>query len=312
MKLADTHQLSLVESLFIESLPLLNEEGEAPRWSFRYDQWKHDPRPNILLLGAYRHPNTGNNLVGGVNLNYLSSRQRDKLARALPTIMAGGNLYSRYHKGRELVPDVFDNFYRTYDSKYVRGVEQGTMFPKYGFLKAAKNYIKKTVGNLFKSKAQREKEAQPQFPSDLSGMKDRLDAIVNQLNQQPRSPAEPETPEIAAARRNFRQFQMDRARRMMNKPEQVQLQQAQQDLQSRQVQRGEVPPAAVSPEAQVQAELPTLPPRPLQQAFNQDRLENQRELAEPENPLEDDPLDLEESIITYYSPVFKRHIIETI
>jgi bifunctional DNA-binding transcriptional regulator/antitoxin component of YhaV-PrlF toxin-antitoxin module len=31
------------------------------------------------LLGSYRHPVTGNDLIGGINLNYLSPRQKLKL-----------------------------------------------------------------------------------------------------------------------------------------------------------------------------------------------------------------------------------------
>jgi hypothetical protein len=323
MKLSDAHSLSLVESLFVEPLPIL-EAGEAPRWNFNYDAWRNDPKPDILLLGAYRHPNTGNNLVGGVNLNYLSSQQRDNLARALPQIMQAGNLYSRYHKGKELVPDVFDNFYRTYNSAHIRGVQQGVMFPKYGFMQAAKNYLKKQVGKLFKSPEQQKQDAEPQFPNDLSGMKDQLDQVVGQLNQraaqqQQLGLPEPETPEMQAARQNFRQFQIDRARRLAGRPELNQLKQASQDLQAQQVRTGQVPMQAVPPQVQQQAvEQPgPITPQYMGQEIEKERLENQQELMDPRNDVSLDPEDedlfdrLDESIM-YYSPCLGRYVMESI
>ena len=80
MKLADAVECSLEESRFTFQTPILEDE-EGPRWMFNYDGFKNDPTPDILLLGAYRHPNTGNNLVGGVNLHYVSDEQRDRTGR---------------------------------------------------------------------------------------------------------------------------------------------------------------------------------------------------------------------------------------
>ena len=99
MKLSDTTNLGLSEARYLFNTTIL-EDGEGPRWKFNYDNWQNDPKPDILLLGAYRHPTTGNNLVGGINLNYLDTKTRDKLARNLPKIMEPNNLKRRYWAGR--------------------------------------------------------------------------------------------------------------------------------------------------------------------------------------------------------------------
>ncbi len=320
MKLSAAHTFNLIEAAFIRPFSVLAEAGEAPRWEFKYDAYKNDPRPNILLLGSYVHPNTGNNLVGGINLNYLSNTQRDDVARALPQIMSAGNLYSRYHKGKSLLPDVFDNFYRTYNAAHIRGVEQGTMFPKFGFKQAAKNLVKKTVGNILKTKKEREAEAQPKFPADLQSMRDKLDQVVTNLNQkalkgQMTGQPEPESPEMQAARANLRKFAVDRARRLANKPEQVQFQQAAQDLQSRQVQTGLVQPGQVPPAAAQQAATtppPIANPAQMGQAIERERLDNQRELMDPNNDVDLDVGNLMDESITYYSPQLGRYVVEVI
>ena len=121
MKLCEAHERSLLEAKFISPLPLLSEEDEGPRWRFQYDNFNVDPRPDILMLGSYIHPRTGNNLVGGINLHYLDAQRVDELASALPSIMQGSSLYSRYQAGLRAVPEIFTNFYRTYDSKFIRG-----------------------------------------------------------------------------------------------------------------------------------------------------------------------------------------------
>ncbi|MHA2428463.1 MAG: hypothetical protein ACXADB_10605, partial [Candidatus Hermodarchaeia archaeon] len=144
MKLSDALHCSLVESTFIEPLPI-NEAGEGPRWKFRYDNFNVDPTPDILLLGQWRHPSTNNNLVGGINTNYLSKKQVVELAKALPQIMSANSLYNRYWTGRRLLPDIFNNFYRTYNADYIRGVTQDTMEPKHNFRKAAALWIKKKL-----------------------------------------------------------------------------------------------------------------------------------------------------------------------
>jgi len=317
MKLSDA-TLDLTSSRFFT----ICEEGEAPKWGFRYDNWHNDPRPSILLLGAYTHPSTGNNLVGGINLNYLNDQERDNLARVLPQIMKTGNLYSRYHTGRRLLPQIFDTKYRTYDSKYIRGVDQSVFYPKYGFMKTAKDWFKKKLTGMFKTSAQRQKEAEPQFPSDLSGMKDQLDHTVQQLQATARQREEPpETPEMQAARQAFFQYQAQRQRGMQDveRQEDLPFLQASHNFNQQQALQGQAPASVPTPSPQeVQPPAPTL--QDIGQNFEKERLENQAELMDPRNELDlDDPelkgyfddLDQLGESITYYSPRLGRYIIES-
>ena len=102
-------------------------EGWARRLNFSYDNWHVDPTPNILKLGEYIHPTTGNTLVAGINLNYLTPQQVLQVREFLPSILQNRHLKLRYWKGMEILPDIFDNFYRTYDRKYINVVEPGTL-----------------------------------------------------------------------------------------------------------------------------------------------------------------------------------------
>jgi hypothetical protein len=341
MKLNNAVRFSVTEShLFIL------EHGEAPRWSFNYDSFKQDPAPDILVLGAYRHPNTGNNLIGGINLNYLDKAQRDDLARVLPQLMQQGNLYQRYHLGKRLLPGVFNNSYRTYNANHIRGVNKGVFYPKYGMMQAAKDFLKKKIGGLFKSKAQRAKEAEPKFPQDLSKMQDALDQAVTNLGLQVAKGEEPEdTPEMAAARQNFMQFKLDRAKSMadIEQEEDQPYIQATQNFQQTQLQSGQATPQQVGPYAAKQVQqyqsIPTPPspemtPQQMGGAIEQERIENQRELTNPNNSLDlngngipddqepappkldqetqdyFDELDRLNESISYYCPKLKTYIIE--
>lgn len=321
MKLSAASTLSLLEAATIEGLPIC-EDGEGPRWKFNYANWHNDPKPDILLLGAYQHPNTGNNLVGGINLNYLNRRQRDDIARVLPQIMQAGNLYSRYHTGKRLLPNIFDNFYRTYNAAHIRGVETDVLYPKYGFMKSAKNFVKKAIGGLFKSREQRAQDAQPKYPSDLEGMTDMLDNVVLRLGKQPPPPPQqPDTPEMQAARAAMQKYKMDRAQSMMNIDQQEAdpFIQANQEFQQQQLQQRAARPQAVTPDVQqqamaeppavVQPQQPTEPsPQDLGQMIQRDRAKNQQELSDPANDIN---LDVQEAI-RYYSPVTKCFIMESI
>lgn len=286
--------------LFVESEPLL-EDGEGPRWKFRYDNFDVDPTPDILLLGSYKHPNTGNNLVGGINLHYLSSPQIEQLAKALPKIMGAKNLKARYWTGRELAPEVFNEYYRTYDAKYIRGVKQDVMYPKFGFMKSAKDWIKKKVANIFKTKKQKEKEAQPEYPDDLANMQDRLNNVVQQLQQQGQ-PEEPldepaDTPEMRRARDAYDKIQKQKAQR------QAGLGDTDDDILRRNID-DYIDDATKDTEEPERTEQT---PDERRRDIERDRQENQKELLDPDNEIDND--DLEEAII-YYSPIKKQYIME--
>jgi hypothetical protein len=339
MNLKSLSDLSVFESKsYIYSIPIC-EDGEGPRWSFDYQNFKTDPAPDILMLGAYRHPNTGNNLVGGINLHYLSKQQIDKLAMELPNIMKAGNLYGRYQVGRRRLPDIFNSFYRTYNAEYIGGVNQGVLYPKYGLLKSTTKWLKKKIGGMFKSKEQRAKEAEPQFPSDLQNMNNRLDQVVRNLQATPPEETPPESPEMQRARAEFARQQQDRQRgivdierqedipyvqatqdmqdqqRIATQPQKQEVIQQQADTQRQMLMKNRAVPttpdevqAAQQRAPEVTDDVPELTPDASQEEpsvdIEQERLTIAQELEQtPEDT------DLLESI-TYYSPIAGRYITE--
>lgn len=330
MKLSATHELTLAECHLLRTLPVLLEAGEGPKWDFDYSNYKNDPKPSILVLGAYRHPNTGNNLVGGINLNYLDSNQRNDLAKILPKLMQQTNLYARYHLGKKLLPGVFGNSYRTYNSAHIRGVTAGVMNPRYGMLQTGLDFFKKKIGGLLKSKEQRAKELEPKFPNDLSGMKDALDQAVNRLGLEVATgEEEPDTPEMQAASQAFQKFQADKKRSMadIEAEEDEPTIQATQNYQAQQLATGQAPaqiylprPIQAPQPAPVQQAQPSPQPTPqsMGREIAQEREENQQELMDPNNSIDldgdglpDDDQRLKESIV-YYCPLSKRYLMESV
>ena len=166
MKLSTALNLLPTEAKYV-SATLLVEDGEGPRLKFGYPNFNVDPSPDILMLGKYRHPSTGNNLLGGINLHYLTSHQVNDLQKALPDIIKPHNLYGRYWAGRRLVPDVFKNFYRTYNMDYISGAKKDIIYPKKGIKKASIDWIRKKIASLFRSKRQKELDDLPKYPDDL-------------------------------------------------------------------------------------------------------------------------------------------------
>jgi hypothetical protein len=105
-------------------------EGYGKVYNFPYEKFKTDPKPRLLLLGKWRNPDTRNILLAGLNLHYLDEDQILRLREALPQILQPRNLKSRYWRGRELLPDIFegpDQAYRTYDKDYVGAVTRDTL-----------------------------------------------------------------------------------------------------------------------------------------------------------------------------------------
>jgi len=316
MKLSDAVICSVVESTFF-SIPIIESE-EGPRWQFGYQGKRvNDPHPDILLLGAYKHPSTGNNLVGGVNLNYMTDKQRTAVAHALPEIMKQGNLKKRYWAGRKLVPDVFNSFYRTYNADHVRGVKKDVMYPKYGYMKTAKKWLGKKMSGIFKSKAKRQKEAEPQYPDDLQSMQDKLDQVVIQLAQAPPPEEPPNSPEMQAARDAYKDFARKKTMQDIEQQEDEPFIAARQDLE-----QSYDPPVEPAPIAQPEPEpeppetypngapLPIQTPEEIANELEIDRRSREANLNEPDNELNPD-IDLEESII-YYSSVAGRYVVENI
>ena len=279
MRLNDAATASVVES----NLFAINEEGEGPRWKFRYNGKRvTDPNPDVLLLGVYRHPSTGNNLVGGINLNYITPEQREKLAYALPEIMGAKNLRERYWTGRSLLPDIFNKYYRTYNPRFVHGVKKDVMYPKYGYLKSTQQWLKSKLGGLFKSKGQREQDLEPKYPEDLQAMTDKLDQVVMQLAQRP----DTDTPEIRTAMQAAKDFKRRKTMRDIERQEDEPLMTAQRDLDRARREPGMQPPE--EHEADDIEIPPEEPRRPLRRppALRPPRRPKTRREPEEELPIE--------------------------
>jgi hypothetical protein len=189
----------------------IEEADEAPRWGFDYSNFRTDPSPDILVLGDWIHPNTGNHLIGGINLHYLDTRQRDELSKILPALMKQNDLYERYWTGRKLLPYVFHNFYRTYNAAHIHGLERSTLYPKYGYTKAAFNWVKDKLSSLFKSKEQRETDKLPKYPSDLTGVEDNLEVAVKQAQRSVSGDiSQPEKPKDQTPQQKLGKRELDR------------------------------------------------------------------------------------------------------
>jgi hypothetical protein len=101
-------------------------KNSYPRASFQYLSYDTDAKPDILVLGTWKNPATKNNLIAGVNLNYLSSGQLVKLRKAAKRIFNRDTVRSRYRYLKQILPDVA-MFYRTYDTKYIKSIEHNEL-----------------------------------------------------------------------------------------------------------------------------------------------------------------------------------------
>lgn len=189
-----------------ETIAILEDEA-SPRWSFKYDNFEHDPTPDILVLGMYRHPNTGNNLVGAINLRYLDKNQIYQLQKIIPRLNKVNSLKRRYYIGLTLLPEVFENYYRTYNASHIRDLKRGTIYPKYGVLKTAGRYLKKKATDIFKTQQQKEKEAMPSFPADIQDIDSRIDQAVRGVAQA--DPIDVPEQDIDAAQDDVRRQQQE-------------------------------------------------------------------------------------------------------
>ncbi len=91
---------------------------------FSYLDYKLDPKPRVLVLGAWKNPKTGNDLIGGININYLTKDEYRKLKHlVIPKIRKLSGLRQRYRVGKFISAELFDNYYRTYNVESIRKAE---------------------------------------------------------------------------------------------------------------------------------------------------------------------------------------------
>ena len=102
-------------------------EGYGRTYSFRYsgDEY-NDANPNSLSLGRFTS-SRGNRLMAGINLNYLSSDQTERLQLRLPEILKNRYLRTRARTLRSILPDIFKDAYRTYNIGGMANVKPGVL-----------------------------------------------------------------------------------------------------------------------------------------------------------------------------------------
>lgn len=128
MILSNFSTSNIEEAQIIAYRQIISEAGYARALSFTYPPFNVDPTPSVLVLGHYIHPNTKNKLLGGINLNYLTQSQVDRLRKSLPKLVKSGrSLKTRYRWGKRYLPDIFKEYYRTYDEKYIHAVHPSTL-----------------------------------------------------------------------------------------------------------------------------------------------------------------------------------------
>ena len=283
----------------------------APRWDFDYTNHKHDPSPEALILGTYQHPTSGNELVGGVNLHYLTRQQIIDLQKSLPRIMRGSDLKQRYDIGTRVLPGVFNNAYRTYRSDYVQGVKPSEL--PYWYDKNTK--VKKA------QKTQRQKDMQRQVAAQRQA----------ELRRQALQAVEPQEPELGPMIPSPQRISGMGSAQSVPTPDRQQISSAPgrqrvapdsvQALRTRQ-QQGE---AELQRLANMQREraqqLASVKQKhdaakAKQDAQNKLEKERQKNLQrltrpDPEAAAEGDPLAVGESI-TYWDPARGRYITETV
>lgn len=110
-----------------KSYRLIIAEGYGRVYNFDYTgDVVNDPKPSALSLGRFISPRK-NQLMAGINLNYLSPQQITRLQQNLPTILKNRNLRKRARMLRAMMPDIFNSAYRTYKRSEVNNVDPKTL-----------------------------------------------------------------------------------------------------------------------------------------------------------------------------------------
>lgn len=151
-----------------------------PIANFRYSNYNIDPKPQVLLLGRYTPKNTGNELLAGINLNYMSKQQITQLRDSLKQIFSRGGLRSRYRYIKRKLPDIAQ-FYRTYDEDEIHALEPDqltTYSPK---------------------RARREREIEPEPDDEQMKAQADVKKLEKLALEPPEAPGEIEEPEVTDA-----------------------------------------------------------------------------------------------------------------
>lgn len=117
--------MKLFELNFVRKLLITEGYGRTYDFDYHGDQVT-DSRPKVISLGNWIS-GRGNNLMAGVNLNYLSPEQVERLQKNLQVVLRSRNLQNRSRTLRRLMPDIFSTAYRTYNKDAVNNVDPGTL-----------------------------------------------------------------------------------------------------------------------------------------------------------------------------------------
>lgn len=135
-------------------------EASLPLWEFSYPEYENDPTPKVIVLGSYIHPETGNNLLMGINVRLLNTQKALQLVSMINDIsrIKDGRIRVKYLRTR--ASRIFNEAYRTYDLSKVEILEKTTISSK------GPSQSKKQVINPVPAKT--EKPENTAIPKDTS------------------------------------------------------------------------------------------------------------------------------------------------
>ena len=321
---------------------IIFEAGEGHRWQFDYENYQTDPKPDVLVLGTYKHPSTGNQLVGGINLHYISKRDQLDLRKLLPELSKIKGLKRRYRFGARALPHIFSDIaYRTYDSEHIADLKTGVLFPVYGVL--SKNAAKATQAKALKAA---ELKAEPEVVAankDIRNVERAYEKETVKLAQEVPSDKAIATPQDKEVIDRYAQIK-DKAGNLKHKEvQQLKAEKEYADITDNEVIKAAPPAATVPAPIKPIATAPIKPiapapikpiapaPKPVapktpnidytKAANYDDRIEK----APLESEYEDLPIvdaidikqekvitEADKGMITYYSPRLRRYIIEAL
>lgn len=110
-------------------------EDHARKLYFDYTKIRHGreeiTNPVVLYLGTWRRrlkSGVTRTYWCGIDMNNLDEEQLASLQFHLPEILKRKRVYDRYWAGKRLLPDIFEPFYRTYNTNSVGAVIKGRLF----------------------------------------------------------------------------------------------------------------------------------------------------------------------------------------
>lgn len=197
----------LIESIHDAEQTILLE-ALAKVLRFEYERAKTDPTPRILTLGRFKHPNTKNNILCGINLNYLDKTDIQTLKQHIPDFIKAPTLRKRYWLGRKALPNIWFRAYRQYDEQYIHGLKQAEIIPDIEDYKEPTQpgqeppdeQAQKTIAKLKKIEAEKEDEPPKNLRQRIARFsKDTISRLANFIKKKlgvskPEKPTKPEKP----------------------------------------------------------------------------------------------------------------------